>query len=141
MKKVKQARTEIVQTSYYSATFMKRKGRGISYVHIVEKITPQGYIIDGPVLINGRLGTEKFYATKQLHAMDFFFSWQDFFRKNHSRTNLPKNSAHIFVVYLTRITTNCVWLHFVTLRNDNEAIKVQGGKSCLLTGVVSSKRD
>ena len=82
---MKQVLSETLETFEYSATFMRRKGRGICYAHLVEWITPLGDTIDGSVLINGRLTVSKLYATKEIQAEDFFFTWQDSFGELHSR--------------------------------------------------------
>ena len=69
----------------------------------------------------------------------FFFFWQDFFGKYHSRSNLLNDLEHDFVVYLTRNTTNCVWLETGIILDDNEGKLFQRAKSFSLTTFFTSK--
>ena len=135
--KVEQSKTGTVEEVDYS-TFMRRKWRGIGYAYPVEWITPLGDTINGSVLINGKLATGKLYATKETHTEGFLFTGQDLLGIYHSGSKLLNDFEHNFAVYLTRSTTNCVWLRLVTVTEDNEAIKLYGAKSSRLTGFVSS---
>ena len=77
---MEQAKTETVRTFDYLLTFVKRKRRGIGYAQPGEEITPLSDTIGRSVLINGTPTISKLHATKEIHAEDFFFTWQDFFR-------------------------------------------------------------
>ena len=136
---MEQNKTETNEISQYLALFMKTKGRGIGYARAVDQIG-QGHTIEGSVLINGRLTVDKLYATKKRHV-ELFLQPAGPFWNHRSRSNLLKDCKQISVLYLNRISTNCVWSKHVTVTDKNEAIRFRVAKSSFLIGFGCSKRN